>query len=152
MTNLKLEKDIIIKRMEGIESEIFELKKLGEKSLEEFRADDSWKLAQFHLHRALEGVFNISSHILSRIPGGTATQYKEIALKLGENKIVTEDFAKNALTQMAGYRNRLVHFYAEVKPEELYKIIKENLADIEVFLSSVKEVLSNPQKFGLEIE
>ena len=152
MTNLKLEKDIIIKRMEGIESEIFELKKLGEKSLEEFRAGDSWKLAQFHLHRALEGVFNISSHILSRIPGGTATQYKEIALKLGENKIVTEDFAKNALTQMAGYRNRLVHFYAEVKPEELYKIIKENLADIEVFLSSVKEVLSNPQKFGLEIE
>jgi len=152
MTDLKLEKDIIIKRMEGIESEIVELKKLGEKSLEEFRAGDSWKLAQFHLHRALEGVFNISSHILSRIPGGTATQYKEIALKLGENKIVTEDFAKNALTQMAGYRNRLVHFYAEVKPEELYKIIKENLADIEVFLSSVKEVLSNPQKFGLEIE
>jgi len=36
--------------------------------------------------------------------------------------------------------------------KDLYKIIKENLADIEVFLSSVKEVLSNPQKFGLEIE
>jgi uncharacterized protein YutE (UPF0331/DUF86 family) len=32
---------------------------------------------------------------------------------------------------LAGYRNRLVHFYQEVTPEELYQICKEELGDVE---------------------
>lgn len=152
MTNLSLEKDIIIKRMEGIEAEIFELKKLGERTFEVFESGDSWKLAQFHLHRALEGVFNIGTHILSRIPGGQTTSYKEIAIKLGEFKIVPKDFAETRLAEMAKYRNRLVHFYAEIKAQELYKIINENLSDFDVYLGSIKKVLENPSDFGLAVE
>lgn len=152
MTGLKIEKDIVVKRIEGIESEIVELRKLGEQNLGEFKNGDGWKLAQFHLHRALEGVFNIASHILARIPGGQATQYKEIAQKLGEFRIVPDEFAQTKLVEMAKYRNRLVHFYAQITAEELYKIIQEDLGDFDVFLSSIKEALLNPQKFGLEIE
>ncbi|MEK7513282.1 MAG: hypothetical protein AAB580_00145 [Patescibacteria group bacterium] len=63
MTKLKLEKDIIIRRIEGIEAEIIELKQLGETDPDKFKSGDGWKLAQFHLHRALEGVFNIGTHI-----------------------------------------------------------------------------------------
>lgn len=152
MTTLKLEKNVIIKRINGIEAELVELKKLGEQALEKFQSDDGWKLAQFHLHRALEGVFNISSHILSRIPGGGASQYKEIALKLGENKIVPADFARSELVQMAKYRNRLVHFYAQIEPKELYSIIQNDLPDFETFLAAIKQVLTDPAKFNLEIE
>lgn len=152
MNQLNLEKDVIIKRIEGIEAELIELKKLGAQELPEFTGGYGWKLAQFHLHRALEGVFNISSHILSRIPGATATQYKEIALKMGEYKLVSDEFAKTELVEMAKYRNRLVHFYAEISAEELYKIIQENLGDFEVFLKFVKDVLSSPSKFNLTIE
>lgn len=152
MTNLVLEKDVIIKRIEGIESEISELKALSLQNLEEFSQKKGWQLAQFHLHRALEGVFNISAHILSRIPGATATQYKEIALKLGEYKIVPLDFAQTKLVQMAKYRNRLVHFYAQITAEELYSLIKNDLSDFDIFLSSVKKVLLSPQEFGLTVE
>ena len=152
MTKLKLEKDVIIKRVEGIEAEIADLEKLGQKDLAEFKTGDAWKLAQFHLHRALEGVFNIGTHILSRLPGAAASQYKEIAQKLGQNKIVPEDFANNQLVKMAKYRNRLVHFYAEISPEELYRIIQDNLGDFDVFLSAIKQVLTEPEKFNLEVE
>jgi len=34
---------------------------------------------------------------------------------------------------MAGYRNRLVHGYAEVTAEEMYQIIKTKLEDFERF-------------------
>ena len=34
---------------------------------------------------------------------------------------------------MAGYRNRMVHFYKEVMPEELYQIVVNNLGDFERF-------------------
>lgn len=152
MTNLKIERDVVVKRMGGIEGEVASLKELSEKNLAEFQGSDAWKLAQFHLHRALEGVFNIGSHILSRIPGATATQYKEIARKLGENGIVPKDFADQRLVEMAKYRNRLIHFYAQVTSEELYEIIQKDLGDFDIFLSSVKKVLENPQKFGLEVE
>ena len=43
MIKLKLEKDIIVKRMDGIESEIADLNKLAEKSLSEFTTGDGWK-------------------------------------------------------------------------------------------------------------
>ena len=152
MNQLKIEKDIIVKRIEGIENEITELKKLSQLSLDSFKSGDGWKLSQFHLHRALEGVFNISSHIISRIPGASATQYKEIAMKLGEYKIVPQEFAKTKLTEMAIYRNRLVHFYSEISADELYKIINDDLNDFDTFLSSIKNLLQNPQQFALEIE
>lgn len=151
MINLKIERDIVLKRVEGIEGEIKELQLLQNKPFEEFKNTDSWKLAHFHLHRALEGVFNIGNHILSRIPGATATQYKEIATKLAENKIIPESFTEK-LIQMAKYRNKIVHFYAQITPEELYKLINEDLGDFDTFLSFIKKVLLNPQEFNLEVD
>lgn len=146
-----MERDIIIKRIEGIQRELTDLKKLGEQDVETFQKGDGWKLAQFHLHRALEGVFHIGSHILSRIPGATATQYREIALKLGEFGIVPTEFAQKNLVTMAKYRNRLVHFYAEVSAKELHGIIRNNLGDFDVFLRAIKSVLTNPEQFTLEV-
>lgn len=105
MNPLKLEKDIIIKRMAGIEAEVAELKQLAKEQLPQFSSGNGWKLAQFHLHRALEGVFNIGSHLLSRIPGAVATQYKEIALKLGEYKLMPLEFSRTKLVEMAKLAN-----------------------------------------------
>jgi uncharacterized protein YutE (UPF0331/DUF86 family) len=45
--------------------------------------------------RALEGVLNISAHILSRIPGGQATQYAEIARMMDPSELY--DILKNNL-------------------------------------------------------
>ena len=84
MASNAIEKDIILKRINGIQQEIAELQKLSALSFEEFKGGDGYKLAQYHMHRALEGVFKIGSHFLSRIPGGEVTQYREIAEKLGE--------------------------------------------------------------------
>lgn len=150
--NPPIERDTILKRTNDIQNELSELKKLAILSFEEFSSGDGHKLAEYHLHRALEGVFNISAHILSRIPGAQATQYAEIAAKLGEFGIIDKDFAENTLVKMAKYRNRLVHFYAEIKNDELYDIAKNRLGDFDIFLSAVKKVLEHPEKFGLNAE
>ena len=147
-----IEKDIVIKRINGIQEELKELLKLAQLPYDEFAEGVGFKLAQYHLHRALAGVFNIGAHILSRVPGGQATQYSEIALKLGEFGIIDKQFAKEKLVPMAKYRNRLVHFYAEITAKELYDILQNDLGDFDTFLRGVKEVLEHPQKFNLEIE
>lgn len=149
MIKLALDKDTIIKRINGIQSEIGELEKLAKIPFVEFRDGVGFKLAQFHLHRALEGVFHIGAHILSRIPGGQVSEYKEMAIKLGEYGIIDKNFANTNFKNMAGYRNRIVHFYADITPDEIYKVINENLGDFAVFLTGVKNVLNNPSKYGI---
>ena len=70
---------------------------------------------------------------------------------MGEYKMVYKEFAETKLVSMAKYRNRLVHFYAEIEPQELHGILQNDLDDFEAFLSSIKNVLTNPKKFGLRI-
>ena len=152
MKSQPLEKDTIIKRINGIQAELAQLHALGAQSLDEFSSGIGYKPAEYHLHHALEGVFHIASHILSRIPGGQATEYAETARKLGEFGIIDKEFANTTLVKMAKYRNRIVHFYAQITPQEYYDIIKNNLGDFDTFLSAIKQVLEYPEKFGLGIE
>ncbi len=142
----------IIPRIDGIEKDITRLEALSKLPFTDFSQEDNFIKAQFYLRQALEGVFHIGSHILSRIPGGRATEYKEVALKLGEFGVVDKDFASTKLKDMAGYRNRLTHFYAEITPTEIYKIIQENLPDFKTFLEYIKTLLKNPEKYNLTLE
>lgn len=152
MKKLAVEKDVVIKRVNGIRQEVSELQKLAKVPFGQFEHGDAFKLAQYHLHRALEGVFNISTHVLSRIPGGQATEYKELARKLGEFGVVEKEFADTRLVEMAKYRNRLVHFYAEITPKELYGILQNDLDDFAVFLGAIKSFLAHPEQFDLDVE
>ena len=139
MTDLILNKETIFERINGIQEEIAQMEKAGDADFSEYEKSDRYKLAAYHLHRALEGVFNIGTHILSRIPGGKADEYKQVAQNLGKFNIVPKDFANNNLTKMAKYRNRLVHLYAQVTARETYDIIHNNLDDFDIFLSAIKK-------------
>ena len=85
---LPLEREAILPRIDGIRKNLEKLRQLGELPFDEFRTGDAFDLVQHHLRLALEGVFHIGAHILSRLPGGRAVEYREIALKLGEADIV----------------------------------------------------------------
>jgi uncharacterized protein YutE (UPF0331/DUF86 family) len=56
---------------------------------------------------------------------------------------------KNArlLSMMAGYRNRMVHFYHEVTVEELYEICTRHLQEIEQIVSGIEDwIRAHPDK------
>ena len=152
MVRQKIKTQSIVPRIDGVERDVEKLQKLGELPLSRFADEDSFIKAQFYLRRALEAVFHVGAHLLTRLPGGRAAEYKTIALKLGETGIVPKSFAEKKLKAMAGYRNQLTHFYADVKPEEIYRIIKEDLRDFNTFLEAIRRVLNNPEKFNLSVE
>lgn len=149
---LPLEREAILPRLDGIRKNLAKLSALGRLPLEEFSTGDAFDLAQHHLRLALEGVFHIGAHILSRLPGGRAVEYREIASKLGELGIVSSEFAEQKLVPMAKLRNLLVHHYADVSPRVIYKVTREHLEDVEEFSKAVKVLLENPEKLGLKIE
>lgn len=152
MKNIPVNKDTVLKKMDEIQNDLVKLNGIKNLTLEEFKSGENFAVAEHYLRRALEALFEIGAHILSRIPGKRASGYKEIALFLGEAKIIPDDFARETLVKMAGYRNRLVHFYSEITRDEMHGIIKNRLNDFTVFMKHIKIFLSSPGKFGLTVE
>ena len=74
------------------------------------------------------------------------TEYKKIAIELKDSGILDNRTASK-LRILAGYRNRMVHFYDEISAREMYEICTQELDDVQdvltVILSWIKE---NPDK------
>lgn len=75
----------------------------------------------------------------------TNGEHYNIPLQLWEIGALGEQDA-GLLRDMAGYRNRLVHFYSEVTPQERFHIRSSRLTDIEKVLSAPLQWLqSHPE-------
>ena len=120
-----------------IETCLGELRPFSAMPLQQFLSDKrNAPFVESYLRRGLEAVFDIGRHILAKTYGFKEIEYKAIAKALGEKGIVTQELA-NTLYVMAGYRNRLVHFYREVTSEELHQIVSKNLRDFDRFIKEI---------------
>lgn len=123
----------ILELVRFIETCLQEIEPFSRMPREEFLSDrKNPPFLESYLRRALEAVFDIGRHILAKTAGFKEIEYKAIAKQLGEKEIITRELS-DMLYMMAGYRNRMVHFYKEISPEELYYIAVSRLKDIERF-------------------
>jgi len=126
----KLSKRVIGDRLAWIDKMVAEIRALPLDSYEEFSANqrDAWA-AEPCLRRALEALFDLGRHILAKGFAQGVTEYKQIASELEAAGVLSHSRA-GLLSSLAGYRNRLVHFYHEVTSEELYEICRDDLDDV----------------------
>lgn len=141
MKVLKIKKKIILERIDIIQKSLDQLNKLKSLTLGRFMLPENFAIAEHYLRYALEATFDICAHVLSRIPGAQVDEYKKMAIEMGRQNLIPMKFAQNQLYKMAGYRNRLTHFYFEITPKEMYQILQENLGDFEIFLKYIKKLL-----------
>jgi uncharacterized protein YutE (UPF0331/DUF86 family) len=85
--------------------------------------------AESYLRRALEALLDLGRHILAKGFGRGPAEYKEVAIGLARAQVLGESQGA-LLVRLAGYRNRLVHFYDEVTDEELFEICTQHAGDI----------------------
>lgn len=123
----------ILELIRFIEVCLQELKPYSRMAREEFLSDrKNPPFVESYLRRGLEAVFDIGRHILAKTAGSKEIEYKAVARELGNKGIISRELSE-ILYLMAGYRNRMVHFYKEVMPEELYQIAVNNIGDFERF-------------------
>jgi uncharacterized protein YutE (UPF0331/DUF86 family) len=131
MTQDKISKRLVLDRLNWVDRMISDIHSLPLLNRDAFLANPhNIGAAESYLRRALEALFDIGRHILAKGFGEGVSEYKEIASSLKECNVMSDENAK-LLHMLAGYRNRLVHFYQEVTPDELYQICKEELGDVE---------------------
>ena len=134
--NTKLIED----RLGFINQAIVKLRKLSYLDAKDFLDGDNPAIAESYLRRALEAIFDIARHIIAKTARKGLVEYKEVASALGEQGVISQGQAEK-LRLMAGYRNRLIHFYHEIGDRELYLILTNNLSDIEDYVREIKAYL-----------
>jgi len=120
-----------------MENCVQELKPFSTMTREEFLSDRrNPPFVESYLRRSLEVIFDIGRHILSKTYGFKEIEYRAIAKELGKRQMITFELS-DELSKMAGYRNRMVHFYKEVTPEELYGIVVNDPKDFDRFAKEI---------------
>jgi uncharacterized protein YutE (UPF0331/DUF86 family) len=144
ISNLNISR--LLELLRYLEECLKELRPFSKMSKEEFLSDrKNPPFVESYLRRSLEVVFDIGRHILSKIYGFKEIEYKAIAKGLGEKEVISQRLSKE-LYKMAGYRNRLVHFYRDVTSEELYEIITSHLGDFERFSQEIVSFIKAYEK------
>lgn len=119
------------------------LRQLPIVSFEDFTAD--WRnvpTAESLLRRAIEATLDIARHLLSSSHGVGALEYRRAARLAGEHGLIPDPEVATVFEEIAGFRNRLTHMYDEVTPEELFKILRDHLDDLDQIAEALGEAAS----------
>jgi uncharacterized protein YutE (UPF0331/DUF86 family) len=128
---------IVASRAQRIKQMLGQIRNLPLSSLQDFVADvRNVAAAESFLRRSLEALLDVGRHILAKGLGEAVTEYKEIAVVLTKRAVLSEEEGR-LLQRLAGYRNRMVHFYHEITEKELYQICSQELSDIEALLNAI---------------
>jgi len=143
---------VVADRAGWIRRMLASLKALPVESAEAFSADPhSAAAAESYLRRALEALLDLGRHILAKGFARGVAEYKAIAEALAEETVLSRHDAE-ILVRLAGYRNRMVHFYHAVGEEELRLICRDRLGDVERVLDALISWLrAHPDRMDREI-
>ncbi len=129
--------ELVAERASWIRDRLAALRALPLGTYEEFESDlRNPAAAESHLRRALEALLDLGRHVLVKRFARATAEYKQIAVVLTEVGVLDPRLGR-MLTELAGYRNRMVHFYHEVSRAELYQLCSQEVDDIELVLDTM---------------
>jgi len=132
--------EVVRNKLEHLEEYINDLEEYQDLSFERLTGDKVlFRYLERTIHLAVESVLDIGSHIISDERLGNPKFNSEIIEILAENEIIKENV--EGYIKMAKFRNVIVHDYAEIDPEILLMIIKENLSDLKAIFKWYKEYI-----------
>ncbi|MBW1696345.1 MAG: DUF86 domain-containing protein [Deltaproteobacteria bacterium] len=85
---------------------------------------------------AIQLLIDICNHIVAKSHGRPPEDYADCFKALSELDVIDSDLSKK-LSQMAKFRNLLIHLYWEVDNKKVCHILKHNLKDFDQFLNTI---------------
>ncbi len=91
---------------------------------------------KYSLFEIIESYIDIASHIISAKGFERAESYAEMFEILNKNNILKSELANN-LSNMARFRNILVHRYSKIDDSKILIFVKEELSDVKDFIKVI---------------
>jgi uncharacterized protein YutE (UPF0331/DUF86 family) len=147
MTPSELREKVVTERVKWLRQMLDNLSSLPFADFESFVSDNrNIASAESYLRRAIEALLDLGRHVLARGFGEAVAEYKQIAGELMNHGVIQEKEAEK-LRVIAGYRNRMVHFYQEISDRELYEICTRDIGDIENILDDILQwIRDHPER------
>lgn len=137
MAESRIDVERIQQKAQFVRAKVRDLEDIRSRGREQFLADHVLQGAAVHLLQVgIEALIDIAHHVIAREALGLPASYRETIELLARSGILPQ--AKTAdLVQMVRFRNRAVHLYDEIDPEEVYNILEHDLGDFELFLEAI---------------
>jgi len=134
---MELNKELIQLRIDIIEKNVRELELIVNEGFDKFSGSFRNELAAKQaLLESIEACVDIANHIIAVKAFRRPTEYKDVFKVIEEEKLIKKEFSLR-LQEMAQFRNLLVHRYAGIETEKIFKIMKEDVKDVKDFVRVV---------------
>lgn len=142
---MDLNHDRIRSRLQDISRAVDRLSRIRALGESAFLADvDSQDIARARLLTAMEACLNICYHVCAKKLKRVPENYGQCFSVIAESGVISSDLGKR-LSAMVGLRNRLVHMYWDIDYRQIYRILSQNLEDLEQFSREILQLESrNP--------
>lgn len=140
---MQIDKNLIQGKIDIIEKDLNFLGEYRDISNENFL--NSYKDIQavkYSLFETIEACIDIASHIIAIKGLERAETYSEMFQILEKNDFLDSNLSKK-LSNMAKFRNILVHGYAKIDNSRVLEFVKNELIDIKNFVKNVLELIKN---------
>jgi len=136
--------DIIITgKLQALEGYLRQLRRFRSYRYDEIEGDleKIWAI-EHGLQVSIQIIIDIGNHILASIGQNQIRDYTDVLSKLGQNNVLPSEFAAE-IQGMAGFRNVLVHRYAEVDLKRVYDVLQNRLDDFMKYIGYIRSYLSS---------
>jgi uncharacterized protein YutE (UPF0331/DUF86 family) len=123
--------EVVRKRLNKLDEYLAILRALQKYSFEEFAQDpEHYGSVERFLHLAIEAVIDVGNHIVAGLNLGTINWYSDIPALLANRGFIDADLEQRWM-RMIGFRNALVHDYADIDRRIVYEALQHRLGDLE---------------------
>ena len=138
----KLDRERILAKIDQLDAYIAELKGIVPESFAEYQRVEKKRACERLLQVSIEVVIDICNLLVSGLRLGLPAEEEDLFRKLLNAGIVNKEM-RDRLREMRGFRNILVHEYAQVDDRIVYEAVKTKLEDFALFRREVLEFLKS---------
>jgi uncharacterized protein YutE (UPF0331/DUF86 family) len=129
--------ELVLAKAASVKRHLGRVNLKGKVDLQTFLGDiDCQEVIFFNLQMAIQNCIDMASHVISDEGLGMPGSTNEMFYMLQENGYVSRELAEKMVAAV-GFRNLVVHEYAKLDLEEVYKISRDHTDDLLEFLKAL---------------
>ena len=133
----KIEKDRVTEFLRLLSDDLKTLREKTEIPKEVYRGSrDIQAIVERRLQTATESCINVGNHLIARLGLRPPADYADVFRVMGEAHLLPAELI-DQMTDMARFRNLLVHVYWAIDHEKVYDSLRSRLATLEAFASHI---------------
>jgi len=136
----ELDRERVLSKIDELDSYLSELDQILPQSYEEYQQVEKKRACERLLQISIEVVIDICNLLVSGLRLGLPAEENDLFVKLTRAGVLSEEMGEK-LRKMKGFRNILVHEYADVDDILVYNVLTTELADFELFKKEVLKFL-----------